>query len=46
VLVREGLWVVEAVIDYGDGRVFEVVLISELRDRKMWRAQWVERMEP
>jgi hypothetical protein len=28
VLVREGLWVVEGVIDYGDGRVFDVVLIS------------------
>ena len=46
VLVKEGLWVVEAVIDYGGGQVFDVVLISELRDGKMWRAQWVERMEP
>ena len=36
----------EAVIDYGGGQVFDVVLISELRDGKMWRAQWVERMEP
>ena len=45
-LVKEGLWVVEAVIDYGGGQVFDVVLISELRDGKMWRAQWVERMEP
>ncbi len=40
VLVREGLWVVEAVIDYGDGRVFDVVVISELRDGKMWRDRW------
>jgi hypothetical protein len=40
VLVREGLWVVEAVIDYGDGRVFDVVLILELRDGKMWRDRW------
>ena len=39
VLVREGLWVVEGVIDYGGGQVFDVVLISELRDVKMWRAQ-------
>jgi hypothetical protein len=40
VLVKEGLWIVEAVIDYGDGRVFDVVLISELRDGKMWRDRW------
>jgi hypothetical protein len=37
---REGLWVVEAVIDYGDGRVFDVVVISELKDGKMWRDRW------
>jgi len=35
VLVKEGLWVVEGVIDYGDGRVFDVVVISELKDGKM-----------
>jgi hypothetical protein len=40
VLVREGLWVVEGIIDYGDGRVFDVVVISELRDGKMWRDRW------
>jgi hypothetical protein len=40
VLVKEGLWVVEAVIDYGDGRIFDVVLILELRDGKMWRDRW------
>ena len=27
-------------IDYGDGRVFAVVVISELRDGKMWRDRW------
>jgi hypothetical protein len=40
VLVKEGLWVVEGVIDYGDGRVFDVVIISELREGKMWRDRW------
>jgi SnoaL-like protein len=40
VLVKEGLWVVEGVIDYGDGRVFDFVVISELRDGKMWRERW------
>ena len=40
VLVREGLWVVEAVIDYDDGQTFNVVLICELRDGKMWRDRW------
>jgi hypothetical protein len=40
VVVKEGLWVVEGAIDYGDGRVFAVVVISELRDGKMWRDRW------
>lgn len=40
VLVREGLWVAEGVADYGDGQVFNVVLIFELRDGKMWRDRW------
>jgi hypothetical protein len=40
VLVREGLWVVEGVIDYGDGRVFDFVVISEIKDGKMWRDRW------
>jgi hypothetical protein len=41
VLVKEGLWVVEGVIDYGgDGRVLDFVVISELRDGKMWRDRW------
>ena len=37
VLVRERLWVVEGVNDYGDGGVFNVVLIVELKDGKWWR---------
>ena len=37
VLVEEGPWVVEGVIDYGDERVFDIVVISELKDGKMWR---------
>jgi SnoaL-like domain len=37
VLVRDGLWVVEGVNDYGDGGVFDVVLIVELKDGKWWR---------
>jgi hypothetical protein len=28
---------VEVVIDYGDGRVFDVVVISELKEGRMWR---------
>jgi hypothetical protein len=40
VLVKEGLWVVEGVIDYADGRVFDLVVISELREGKMWRDRW------
>jgi hypothetical protein len=37
VLVREGLWIVEGVNDYGGGQVFDVVLLIELKDGKMWR---------
>ena len=40
VLVKEGLWVVEGVADYGGGQVLNVVLILELRDGKMWRDRW------
>jgi hypothetical protein len=36
VLVRDGLWVVELVSDYG-GQIYTPVLIIELRDGKMWR---------
>jgi hypothetical protein len=37
VLVREGLWVVEGVVDYGGGREVDFVLILELRDGKVLR---------
>jgi hypothetical protein len=37
VLVREGLWVVESVIDYGGGPVFHGVAILELKDGKIRR---------
>jgi hypothetical protein len=37
VLVREGLWVVEGVLDYGGGREWDFVLILELRDGKVYR---------
>ncbi|QIN82337.1 nuclear transport factor 2 family protein [Rubrobacter tropicus] len=40
VLVREGLWVVEGVSYYGDRRASDVVMISELRDGRMWRDRW------
>ena len=40
VLVREGLWVVEGVNDYGGGQVFDVVLRIELKDGKVWRDRW------
>jgi hypothetical protein len=40
VLVKEGLWVVEGVADYGGGQVYDVVLILELREGKMWRDRW------
>jgi hypothetical protein len=36
VIVRDGLWVVEIVSDYG-GRIYRPVLIIELRDGKMFR---------
>lgn len=37
VVVREGLWVIEGINDYGEGQVFTVVLIIELKDGKIWR---------
>jgi hypothetical protein len=37
VLVRDGLWVVESVIDYGGGQVFNGAAILELKDGKIWR---------
>ena len=36
-LVKDGLWVFEGVNDYGGGQVFNVVLIIELREGKMFR---------
>src|ERR671917_1430967 len=40
VLVRDGLWVVEGITDYDDGRAaLNVVLILELRDGKLWRGR-------
>jgi hypothetical protein len=38
VLVKEGLWVVEGVIDYGNGRVLDFLVISELRNGKCGEA--------
>src|SRR5918992_4180837 len=37
VLVKEGLWVVEAVIDYGGGEGFHGVVVNRLRRREKWR---------
>ena len=37
VLVRDGLWVAEGVIDYGGGRVSNIAVILELKDGKIWR---------
>jgi hypothetical protein len=36
VLLREGLWVVEAVNDYS-GQVSDMVMILELKDERIWR---------
>ena len=36
VVARDGLWVVETVVDYG-GQVFHGAAILELRDEKIWR---------
>jgi SnoaL-like domain len=40
VLVKEGLWVVEGIADYPEGRTLGVIMISELREGKMWRDRW------
>ena len=37
VLVREGLWVVESVVDYGGGRIMHGAAILEFKDGKVWR---------
>ncbi len=47
VLVRDGRWAVESVIDYGEGRVSYGVAILELKDGKAWRGRryFAERFE-
>ena len=37
VLVRDGLWVVESVVDYGGERVMHGAAILEFKDGKVWR---------
>jgi SnoaL-like domain len=37
VLVRDGLWVGEGIIDYGNGTVLDSVGVVELKDGKIWR---------
>ena len=37
VLVRQGLWVVEGVVDYDGGREVDFVLILELREGKVFK---------
>jgi hypothetical protein len=37
VLVREGLWVGEGTIDYGNGTVLNSVAVVELKDGRSWR---------
>src|SRR5215216_5825337 len=37
VLVRDGLWIVEAVNDYGGGQVSDMTIIIELKDGRIWR---------
>src|SRR5215212_10698332 len=37
VLVRETLWIVESVVDYGGGQLSHGVAILELKDGKVWR---------
>ena len=37
VLIRDGLWVVESVIDYGGEQVFNGAAILEFKDGKIWR---------
>ena len=42
-LVKEGLWVVEGVIEYGGGQVFDLVLIMELCDEDVARQMVLRR---
>jgi hypothetical protein len=36
-LVRDGLWVGEGIIDYGEGTVLNSVAVVELQDGRIWR---------
>jgi hypothetical protein len=36
-LVRSALWIVESIVDYGEGRVLHAAGILELKDGKAWR---------
>ena len=48
VVVREGLWIVEGVNDYRNGRVFNIAIIFELRNGRIWRdtRYYAEPFEP
>jgi hypothetical protein len=48
VLVRDGLWVVEGINDYGGGQVSNVAVIFELKNGKIWRdtRYYAEPFEP
>ena len=37
VLIRDGLWVVEGVNDYGGGQKTDFAMILELKDGRIWR---------
>jgi hypothetical protein len=37
VLVKDGLWVGEGTIDYGNGTVLNSIAVVELKDGKIWR---------
>jgi hypothetical protein len=47
VIVRDGLWIAQAVSDYG-GPVYHLAIILELRDGKIWRdtRYYAEPFEP
>jgi hypothetical protein len=48
VLVRDGLWVVEAVYERGGEQVFGMTMILELKDGRIWRDRryYAEPFEP
>jgi hypothetical protein len=35
--IRDGLWIAEVVNDDGGGQVYDVAMILELKDGKIWR---------